>query len=48
MITEIKPSFILITDIINGVYVKEKYIGYSLTESKKRFKKKYYTKIKST
>ena len=41
MTIEIKTQFILITDIINGYLVKEKYIGYSIYEAKRRFKYKY-------
>ena len=41
MTIEIKTQFILITDIINGYLVKERYIGYSINEAKRRFKYKY-------
>lgn len=39
MTVELKSQFILITDIIDGQLVQEKYIFYSLT--KKRFIKKH-------
>ena len=41
MSVEVKPQFILITDVINGYLVKEKYIGYTINEAKRRFKLKY-------
>jgi|TARA_Y100001963_G_scaffold119830_1_gene167254 hypothetical protein len=41
MRVEVKPQFILITDVINGYLVKERYIGYTINEAKKRFKYKY-------
>ena len=44
MTVEIKPQFILISDIINNHLVKEKYIGYSVKEAKKLFKTKYHIK----
>lgn len=37
MTVEIKPGFILVSDIIDGQLVKEKYIGYSVREAKKLF-----------
>lgn len=47
MTVEIKPQFILITDIVPGEgYVKSIYIGYSKTEAVKIFKNKYYGKKK--
>jgi len=47
MTVEIKPQFILISDIINNHLVKEKYIGYSVKEAKKLFKTKYHIKWKT-
>ncbi len=41
MSVEVKPQFILITDVINGYLVKEKYIGYTINEAKRKFKLKY-------
>lgn len=41
MRVEVKSQFILITDVINGYLVKERYIGYTINEAKKRFKLKY-------
>ena len=48
MTIEVKPNFILITDIIDGHLVKEKYIGYSEIKAKKLFKSKYYATITRT
>ena len=42
MIVEHYPSLILITDITEGVLVKQKYIGYTETEAKEIFRRKYY------
>ena len=42
MTVEHYPSLILITDIIEGVFVKQKYIGYTETEAKEMFRRKYY------
>lgn len=39
MTVEIKPQFILITDMVNNEYVKMKYSGYSVKQAKKLFKK---------
>lgn len=41
MTVETFPSLILVTDLINGQLVKEKYIGYTEKQAKKLFKKKY-------
>ena len=39
MTVEIKPNFILITDIIAGILVHKKYIGYTEKQAVKLFKK---------
>jgi hypothetical protein len=44
MTVEVKPSFTLITDFINGEFVKEKYIFYTKKGAIKKFKQKYYGK----
>jgi hypothetical protein len=44
MTVEVKPQFILISDRIKGVLITEKYIGYSVTEAKKKFKSKHKKK----
>lgn len=41
MTVTVYPSLILVSDIINGQYIKEKYIGYTRKQAEKRFKKKY-------
>ena len=46
MTIEVKPAFTLITDIINGVYVKEKYVFYNKKGAIKKFKQKYYEQQK--
>lgn len=38
MTIERKNNFILISDIVNNQFIKQKYIGYSVTEAKKLFK----------
>lgn len=37
----VPTGMIVVSDIINGQRVKEKYIGYSLGEAKRKFRKKY-------
>lgn len=38
MTVEIKPNFILITAKVAGERLKQKYIGYSVTDAKKKFR----------
>jgi len=38
MTVEKTNQFILISDIIDNQYIKQKYIGYSVTQAKKLFK----------
>jgi hypothetical protein len=40
MTVTVYPSLILVSDIIDGQYVKEKYIGYTQKQAEKRFMKK--------
>jgi hypothetical protein len=44
MVVEINHACIVITDIINGEYIKRRYIGYNKAEAKRRFRAELSTR----
>ena len=47
MTVEVKPNFILVSDIIDNQLVKKKYIGYDVDEAKELFENEFLEKSES-